>query len=73
MNANRFSDDMMNSATPRLTPQFSNAFLLVSVAAGEPADQQTSSMQWIYQQMYQQAMQAQQPKPQTVDLFARMN
>lgn len=65
---NRFSDTEIAMAE-RLPSQFS-AFHLVPV--GPQANSQPSSLQWLYQQMYVQAIQANQ-KPASRDLFAVMN
>jgi hypothetical protein len=47
-------------------------FVLFSVAPAENAP--ASSMQWLYQRMYEEALKASQPKPMaTRDLFAVMN
>lgn len=66
---NRFSDDGI-AMSDRVSPPIQHAFLLVPVAAeGCP---QMSSLQWYYQQMYSQAVQANQ-QPKTRELFAIMN
>lgn len=53
-----------------VTPSPPTGFLVVAVAASDVA--QVSSLQWLYQKMYDQAAHAiQQPKPR--DLFVIMN
>ncbi len=53
-------------------PQPAAGFVLFSAAPAENAP--TSSMQWLYQRMYEEALKATQPKPMaTRDLFAVMN
>jgi hypothetical protein len=66
---NRFTDDGI-AMSDRLSPPFQSGFLLVPVAA--EAAPQTSSLQWFYQQMYAQALQANQPS-RSRDLFSIMN
>jgi hypothetical protein len=66
MSSNRFDESHL--IVPDTTPPQS-AFMLFSVppAGAAPA----SSMQWLYQRMYEEALKANQPK--TRDLFAVMN
>jgi len=65
---NRFS---LEIAERRQLPQ-SAGFLMVPVAAGLPTLSATSPLQWLYQKMYEQAVEANQPKL-SRDLFAVMN
>ena len=65
MTPSRFTDDQVETIFPQ-----PSAFLMMSVA---PAEQtQTSSLQWLYQQMYQEAAKANTPTP-TRELFSVMN
>ena len=65
----RFIDQQLESPTNEVGKP-SNAFLLVSIC---PVDTvQASSMQWLYQRLYEQAIQATKPAP-TRELFAIMN
>jgi hypothetical protein len=66
---NRFSDELI-SPPDRLSPHGLTGFMVMPVAAAEQA--QASPLQWLYQQMCQQAMQAQ-SAPKARDLFAVMN
>ena len=69
MFTNRLSDEIADGAErPPLQPQ---AFCLMSVAAAA-AGAQASPLQALYQQMYEQAQQAQ-TKATARDLFAIMN
>jgi hypothetical protein len=68
MTDNRFADLPPTSAP--MTPSPTAGFLVIPFAASDVA--QVSSLQWLYQKVYEQAAQAiQQPK--TRDLFAIMN
>ena len=68
MTDNRFTD--MPPIGAPVTPSTTTGFLVIPVAATGVA--QVSSLQWLYQKMYEQAAHAiQQPK--TRDLFAIMN
>jgi hypothetical protein len=69
MISDRFSDELI-SLQGRLSPHAPAGFLVVPVAASEPA--QASPLQCLYQQMYQQAIQVQNA-PKSRDLFAVMN
>jgi hypothetical protein len=66
---NRFPDELI-SRRPRLSHDALAGFLVISVAANEPG--QASPLPWLYQQMYQKAIQVQ-PAPKWRDLFAVMN
>lgn len=61
-------DDNVERATPPAPAM--NGFLLMSVAPGMAAP--VSSMQWLYQRLYEEAQKANQPKPMP-ELFAVMN
>jgi hypothetical protein len=63
----RFNIEMINS-TEQLFTQPQAAFVLLSVG---PVPQM-STMEWLYQQLYQQAQQANR-QPATRELFAVMN
>lgn len=68
MTENRFVDQAFESPAPIS----SGAFLLVptsAVAASCPASQ----MHWLYQQLYAQAVQANQSRPALPELFSVMN
>ena len=70
MNPSRFPDEL-NDMTSQGVAQHAG-FLLFSVAPAENAP--ASSMQWLYQHMYDEAFKASQPKPMAArDLFAVMN
>jgi hypothetical protein len=66
---NRFADELI-LRRPRLSHHAVAGFLVISVAAQEPS--QASPLPWLYQQLYQKAIQVQ-PAPQWRDLFAVMN
>ena len=66
MTDNRFADKLSPPAEP-FTPA---GFLVVPVAMVEQPT--ASPLQWLYQKLYEQAAQANQP-PRTRDLFAVMN
>ena len=68
MTDNRFAD--LPPIGAPITPSPNTGFLVIPVAAFDVA--QVSSLQWLYQKMYEQAAHAiRQPK--TRDLFAIMN
>jgi hypothetical protein len=65
----RFTDESNEMNHHIATP---TAFLLFGVAPANTG--QTSSMQWLYQRMYEDALQASKPKPMASrELFAIMN
>jgi hypothetical protein len=66
MTDNRFSDATLE----RMAPVATSGFLIMPVPLQEAAP--VSPMQWLYQQMYEQAMRANQ-QPKTRELFAIMN
>ncbi len=65
----RFTDTMVESADA-LVPQPASAFMLLSAAPAETG--QATSMQWLYQRLYEEATKASKPAP-TRDLFSVMN
>jgi hypothetical protein len=68
MTDNRFAE--LPPIDEPVTPSPTTGFLVIPVAASDVA--QVSSLQWLYQKMYEQAAHAiQQPKMR--DLFAIMN
>jgi hypothetical protein len=69
MHSNRFPDDSP-ALTEAQAPQAPNGFVVIPVAAAEPAA--SSPLQWLYQKLYEQAIQAK-DQPKTRDLFAVMN
>lgn len=69
MNPNRFSDELI-FRRPGASNHALAGFIVVPIAAPETA--QASPLQWLYQQMCQQAVQAQNA-PKSRDLFAVMN
>jgi hypothetical protein len=66
---NRFPDEF-TFRRPLMSRHALAGFLVISIAADEPGH--ASPLQWLYQQMYQKAIQIQ-PAPKWRDLFAVMN
>ena len=67
---NRIPDELL-TMSQRITPQPPAGFMVIAVASTEQGN--ASPLQSLYQQMYEQAVQATRRPQQLRDLFAIMN